>query len=54
MGYLWTGYVLTWVAMAWFVLRLEGRARAAARSLHAPGVGIDATAPRPENERAGE
>jgi len=33
MGYLWVGYVLTWVAMVWFAWRLEARARQVGRRL---------------------
>jgi uncharacterized membrane protein YciS (DUF1049 family) len=51
MGYLWAGYALTWVAMAWFAWRLESRARDAARRLKkSPRGEADTPAVRSENE----
>lgn len=54
MGYLWAGYVLTWVAMAWFAWRLESRARDAARRLQKePRGGARASTARSESESVG-
>ncbi len=47
MSYVWAGYALTWIAMAWFVWRLERRARDAARRLQRTGPGVDAPAASP-------
>lgn len=51
MGYLWAGYVITWVAMVWFAWRLESRARDVARRLQKPTRGGANTASaRSEND----
>lgn len=33
MTYLWAGYLLTWIAVAWYAWRLEGRIGRAERRL---------------------
>jgi CcmD family protein len=54
-SYLWAGYVITWLAVAWFAWRLERRAGRVARHLRAleDGPGEDAGGARrerPESE----
>jgi CcmD family protein len=51
MGYLWAGYVITWVAVAWFAWRLESRARDVARRLQKQARGgANPSVARSENE----
>lgn len=55
MSYLWAGYAITWLAVAWFAWRLERRADRVARHLRAldDGPGESSGAPRrerPESE----
>ncbi|HKK08904.1 MAG TPA: hypothetical protein VKA44_08475 [Gemmatimonadota bacterium] len=53
MGYLWTGFVLTWVAMAWFAWRLEARARDVGRRLRRMERTSADEQRRPEDDRVG-
>lgn len=58
MTYLWAGYGITWLAVAWFAWRLERRAGRVGRHLRAlgdgPGDDRDAASPQPrESEREG-
>lgn len=51
MSYLWAGYAITWLAVAWFAWRLERRAGRVARHLRALEDVAGEGAGAPERER---
>lgn len=53
MSYLWAGYAITWLAVAWFTWRLERRAGRVARHLRAVGDGPDDRSAAPRREPMG-
>lgn len=52
MSYLWAGYAITWLAVAWFAWRLERRADRVGRHLRALDDGPGEGSPTPRRKRA--